>query len=65
MFYKVYKNKSPKNLFKLIPEKKSSYGTRNGNVISFIKIKDNFLPITEQATPIHKIYETKSSFHVK
>ena len=29
MFYKIYKNKSPFNLFKVIPKKASSYPTRN------------------------------------
>ena len=29
MFYKICKNKSPKYLFKLIPEKAYAYATRN------------------------------------
>ena len=42
MFYKIYKNKSPFNLFKLIPEKTISYATRNVDGIPLIKIKHNF-----------------------
>ena len=42
MFYKIYKNKSPVYLFNLIPEKTSSYTTRNV-CIPLIKIKHNFL----------------------
>ena len=42
MFYKIYKNKSPFYLFNLIPEKKSSYATRNVECIPLIKIKCNF-----------------------
>ena len=40
--YKIYKNKSPFNLYKVIPEKASSYTTRNVDGISLIKIKRNF-----------------------
>ena len=43
MFYKNYKNKSPFNRFKVIPEKTSSYPTRNVDAIPPIKIKHNFL----------------------
>ena len=42
MFYKIYKNKSPFYLFNLIPEKTSSYATRNVDCIPLIKIKHNF-----------------------
>ena len=41
-FYKIYKNKSPKYLSKLIPEKNSSYATRNTNNIPFLNVKHNF-----------------------
>ena len=41
MFYKIYKNKSPFYLFNLIPEKTSSYATRNVDCIPLIKIKHN------------------------
>ena len=46
MFYKIYKNKSPFYLFNLIPEKTSSYATRNVDCISLIKIKHNFFKNT-------------------
>ena len=46
MFYKNYKNKSPFNRFKVIPEKTSSYPTRNVDVIHLTKIKHNFLKNT-------------------
>ena len=46
MFYKTYKNKSPFNLFKVIPGKTSSYATRNVDGIPLIKIKRNFLKST-------------------
>ena len=46
MFYKIYKNKSPFYLFNLIPEKTSSYTTRNVDCIPLIKIKHNFLKNT-------------------
>ena len=42
MFYKVYKNKSPFNISKVIPERTSSYATRNIDGIPLIKIKHNF-----------------------
>ena len=42
MLYKIYKNKSRFYLFNLIPEKKSSYATRNVDCIPLIKIKGNF-----------------------
>ena len=42
MFYKIFKNKSPQYLFKLIPEKTHAYATRNvGNIPCFI-IRHNF-----------------------
>ena len=46
IFYKIYKNKSPFYLFNLIPEKTSSYATRNVDCISLIKIKHNFFKNT-------------------
>ena len=46
MFYKIYNNKSPFYLFNLIPEKTSSYITRNIDCISLIKIKHNFFKNT-------------------
>ena len=46
MFYKIYKNKSPFYLFNLIPEKTSSYGTRNVDCVPLIKIKYNFFKNT-------------------
>ena len=42
MFYKIFKSKSPQYLFKLIPEKSSSYVTRNADNISLFNIKHNF-----------------------
>ena len=42
MFYKNYQNKSPFNQFKLIPEKASSYATRNVACIPLIAVKQNF-----------------------
>ena len=46
MFYKVYKNKSTFNIYKLIPEITSSYIMRNTDGIPLIKIRHNFLKIT-------------------
>ena len=42
MFYKIYKNKSPQYLFKLIPEKTHAYATRNVDNIPCFKIRYNF-----------------------
>ena len=42
MFYKIFKSKSPQYLFKLIPENKSSYVTRNAENIPLFNIKHNF-----------------------
>ena len=42
MFYKICKNKSPKYLFKLIPEKAYAYATRNVANIPCFKIRHNF-----------------------
>ena len=42
MFYKIFKSKSPQDLFKLIPEKTSSYVTRNAGNIPLFHIKHNF-----------------------
>ena len=42
MFYKIFKSKSPQYLFKLIPEKTSSYVTRNAEHIPLFNIKHNF-----------------------
>ena len=63
MFYKIYKNKSPLKLFKVIPEKTSSYATKIVDSIPLIKTKQNFftkkvfLPICnhwkEQARSYH------------
>ena len=41
-FYKIYKNKSPQYLFKLIPEKTHAYATRNVDNIPCFKIRHNF-----------------------
>ena len=46
MFYKIYKNESPFYLFNLIPEKTSSYTTRNVDCIPLIKIKHKFFKNT-------------------
>ena len=46
MFYKIYKSKSPFYLFNLIPEKTSSYATRNVDCIPLIKIIHNFFKNT-------------------
>ena len=46
MFYKIYNNKSPFYLFNLIPEKTSSYATRNVDCIPLIKIKHDFFKNT-------------------
>ena len=42
MFYKIYKNKSPFNLFKVILEKTSSYDMRNVDCIPSITFKHRF-----------------------
>ena len=42
MFYKIFKCKSPQCLFKIIPEKTSSYVTRNAENIPLFNIKHNF-----------------------
>ena len=42
MFYKIFKSKSPQYLFKLIPEKTSSYVTRNAENIPLFNIKHKF-----------------------
>ena len=42
MFYKIYKNKTPQYIFKLIPEKTHVYATRNVDNIPCFKIKHNF-----------------------
>ena len=42
MFYKISKSKSPQYLFNLIPEKTSSYVTRNAEHIPLLNIKHNF-----------------------
>ena len=46
MFYKIYKSKSLFYLFNLIPEKTSSYATRNVDCIPLIKIIHNFFKNT-------------------
>ena len=46
MFNKIYKNKSPFNLFNVVPEKTSSYATRNADGIPLIKIKRSFFKNT-------------------
>ena len=43
MFYRIYKNKSPQYVFKLIPEKTHAYATRNLNNVPCFKIEYNFL----------------------
>ena len=42
MLYKIYKSKSPKNLFKLILEKTHAYTTKNVDNIHCFKIRHNF-----------------------
>ena len=42
MFHKIFKSKSPQYLFKLIPEKTSSYVTRNADNIPLFNIKHSF-----------------------
>ena len=42
MFYKTFKSKSPQYLFKLIPEKTSSYITPNTDNIPLFNTKHNF-----------------------
>ena len=42
MFYKIFKNKSPQYLFKLIPEKTHAYATRNIDKVSCFKTRDTF-----------------------
>ena len=42
MFYKIFKRKSPQYLFKFIPEKASSYVTRNADNIPLFNIRHNF-----------------------
>ena len=42
MFYKIYKNKSPQYLFKLIPEKTHAHARRSFDNISCLKISHNF-----------------------
>ena len=42
MFYKIFKSKSRQYLFKLIPEKTSSYVTRNAENIPLFNVKHNF-----------------------
>ena len=42
MIYKTFKSKSPQYLFKLIPEKKSSYVITNAENIPLFNIKHNF-----------------------
>ena len=46
MFYKIYKNKSPFNLFKVWSEKASPYAMRNADGIPLIKIKRSFFKNT-------------------
>ena len=42
IFYKIFKSKNPQYLFKLIPEKTSSYVARNAENIPLFNIKHNF-----------------------
>ena len=42
MFYKIFKNKSPKHLFELIPEKTHARATRNVDNIPCFKIRHDF-----------------------
>ena len=42
MFYKIYKNKSPQYLFKLIPEKTHAYAIRKIENVPCFKIRHNF-----------------------
>ena len=42
-FFKILKNKSPAYLFKIIPQRRSSYITRNLDEIPLFKTNHNFL----------------------
>ena len=42
MFCKIFRSKSPQHLFKLIPEKTSSYVTRNADNIPLFNINHSF-----------------------
>ena len=42
MFYKIFKSKNSQYLFKLMPEKASSYVTRNADNIPLFNMKHNF-----------------------
>ena len=42
MLYKIYKNKGPRYLFKLVPEKTHAYAIRNIDNIPCFKIRHNF-----------------------
>ena len=42
IFYKIYKSKDPQYLFKSIPEKTSSYVTRNAGNIPLFNFRHNF-----------------------
>ena len=46
MIYKIYRNKSPQFLFKLIPEKTHAYSTRNVDNIPCFKMRYNFYKIS-------------------
>ena len=41
-FFKILKNKSPDYLFRIIPQRRSSYITRNSDEIPLFKAKHNF-----------------------
>ena len=42
LFFKVYKNQSPKHLFDIIPQSNCSYRTRNALIIPHINVKQQF-----------------------
>ena len=46
MFYKIWKKKNPLILFKLIPEKKCPYATKNIAGVTLMKIKYKFFKNT-------------------
>ena len=52
MFYKIYKDKNPFYLFKVIPEKTSSYATRNVGDIPIVSSMVGTPPPFSEGTPL-------------
>ena len=46
LFFKMFKNKSPKYLFDIIPQSNCQYRTRNAHTISHINVKQQFFKNT-------------------